>query len=298
MYLRTRFAPTPSGFLHAGNGVSFILTWVLARLHSAKIWLRIDDLDRNRFRITYLEDIFRTLEWLDLDYDEGPDSVADFKLNWSQHHRLDHYLKALQNLVDQGGVYACSCTRSYLQASGNGLIYPGNCLNKQLSLSGSNTAWRIHVPIDALENCNTLNGLLPLNIPQIMGDFVVRQKNQMPSYQVASLVDDTLYKVDLIIRGADLLPTTGAQLFLARQLGMNQFLDTTFWHHPLILSEEGDKLSKSAGSTALESWRANGQNKAILFNKAGELFGLKGDFHTPAALLEAAKHTNLSLKNL
>lgn len=297
MYLRTRFAPTPSGYLHAGNGVSFILTWVLARLHGAKIWLRIDDLDRGRFRMAYLEDIFQTLEWLGLDYDEGPDSVADFKLNWSQHHRLDHYRKALHNLVGPGGVYACSCTRRVLQASGNGRIYPGNCLNKQLSLSGSGTAWRIHVPNNALENCKSLNGTIPLNIDQVMGDFVVRQKNQMPSYQMASLVDDTLYKVDLIIRGADLLPSTGAQLFLARQLGMNHFLDTTFWHHALMLSEQGDKLSKSAGSTSLKSWRVKRQNKAILFNKVGELLGLEGDFQTPAALLEAAKHADLNLKS-
>lgn len=297
MFLRTRFAPTPSGYLHAGNGVSFILTWVLARLHGAKIWLRIDDLDRGRFRITYLEDIFRTLEWLGLDYDEGPDSVGDFNLNWSQHHRLDQYRKALNHLIDLGGVYACSCTRSILLAKSNGHIYPGYCLGKQLSLSGSGTSWRIHVPNATLENGNTLTGPIPLNIHQLIGDFVIRQKNKMPSYQVASLVDDALYEVDLIIRGADLLPSTGAQLFLARQLEMNHFMNTTFWHHDLILSEKGDKLSKSAGSASLKSWRANGLNKASLYNKAGELMGLKGDFQTLVALLEATKDANLNLKS-
>ena len=91
MTLRTRIAPTPSGFLHAGNGISFILTYVIARAFEGQILLRIDDLDAERMRPEYVEDIFKTLDWLGLEYDEGPTSPDDFYQNFSQHKRLDIY---------------------------------------------------------------------------------------------------------------------------------------------------------------------------------------------------------------
>ena len=101
--LKTRIAPTPSGLLHEGNGISFLLTYALARAYEGQILLRIDDLDAERMRLAYLDDIFRTLDWLGIEWDEGPSSVADFQQNWSQHHRLDLYQNALDTLKNTEG---------------------------------------------------------------------------------------------------------------------------------------------------------------------------------------------------
>ena len=108
---KTRIAPTPSGLLHEGNGTSFILTYALARAHQGQVVLRIDDLDAERMRLEYLDDIFRTLDWLGIDWDEGPSSVADFQLNWSQHHRLDLYQNILEKLRYTEGAFMLAIVR-------------------------------------------------------------------------------------------------------------------------------------------------------------------------------------------
>lgn len=108
-YTKTRIAPTPSGYLHLGNIISFLITSAIARKHKAKIFLRIDDLDRARVRDIYINDIFETLNFLEITYDEGPKDITDFKSNYSQIHRLDLYEKALKDLADKGACFACIC---------------------------------------------------------------------------------------------------------------------------------------------------------------------------------------------
>ena len=96
--IRTRFAPTPSGYLHWGNALSFVITWLMARQHAGTVRLRIDDLDQSRVRPDFIEDIFRSLEWLGLDYDRGPSGPDDFARNESQVHRIDLYRELLAEL--------------------------------------------------------------------------------------------------------------------------------------------------------------------------------------------------------
>jgi glutamyl/glutaminyl-tRNA synthetase len=263
---KTRIAPTPSGLLHEGNGASFLLTYALAKAYNGQILLRIDDLDAERMRLEYVEDIFRTLDWLGIEWDEGPMSVADFQQNWSQHHRLDLYQNMLEKLKNtdgtsrfgrEGGVYACHCSRKQIkEASVNGL-YPQTCRFKNLNFDEKETAWRIHIPEGStvsfknydLENQSITNN--QSTISNTIGDFVVKQKNGLPAYQVASLADDAHFGVNFIVRGADLLPSTAAQIFLAQQLGLTKFADSLFIHHGLLTNEEGEKLSKSQGASAL-----------------------------------------------
>ena len=99
--IRTRLAPTPSGLLHPGNGVSFLVTWALARAAGGWILLRVDDLDGDRYRPEYLEDIFRTIDWLGIDYDAGPKNIADFEQHWSQHLRIPQYNDYLHQLREK-----------------------------------------------------------------------------------------------------------------------------------------------------------------------------------------------------
>lgn len=279
--LKTRIAPTPSGLLHEGNGASFILTYALARAYEGQILLRIDDLDAERMRLDYLDDIFKTLDWLDIEWDEGPSSVADFQQNWSQHHRLDLYQNALEKLRHtEGCIYTCQCSRKQIkEASVNGL-YPQTCRFKNLDFNEKETAWRIHVPESAtvsfknydLEGQSIIN--IQSTISNTVGDFVVRQKNSLPAYQVASVVDDTHFGVNFIVRGSDLWTSSAAQIFLAEQLGRTEFTESLFMHHSLMTNEQGKKLSKSTGASALAEWRKAGETPKKLIEQAAKWLNL------------------------
>lgn len=126
-----------------------------------------------------------------------------------------------------------------------------------------------------------------------MGDFVVRQKNGMPAYQIASLTDDLLWGINFIVRGADLLESTAAQLYLAHCLGEQAFFQTAFLHHPLVKDEQGEKLSKSKGAGALKTWRENGLTPERLVQQAAGWLGV-GDsgIETANDLLQVIKDQN------
>ena len=231
---RLRLAPTPSGYLHTGNALNFVLNWLAARHNNGRLLLRIDDLDAERKRPAYVHDIFDSLEWLGLDWDEGPRSAADFENNWSQHQRISLYNKQLERLRDTGLLFACQKSRSDL-APYHGK-YPEVFRNQGLSLDDPNVSWRIATPPD---------------FP--MPDFVVRRRDGIPAYQIASMVDDVLFGVTHAIRGLDLEPSTQAQQWLASCMGDADFLKIKFLHHPLLLDTSGEKMSKSAGSASLQA---------------------------------------------
>lgn len=237
---RFRLAPTPSGFLHIGNALNFYLNWKAARSRpSGKILLRIDDLDAERKRPEFVEDIFRTLDWLKIDWDEGPTGPDDFEKNWSQRHRIGLFEKILADLRAADLLFACGKSRRELAVFGEN--YPEMFRNQGLSPDAPNVSWRVKTP----EN-------LPIR------DFVVRRRDGIPAYQIASLADDVFFKISQIIRGEDLRGSTESQVFLAEKLGLTPFLETKIWHHPLILDDSGTKLSKSAGANSLRSMRENG----------------------------------------
>lgn len=269
--LRTRLAPTPSGYLHSGNGISFIVTWAIARAAGGKVVLRIDDLDKGRRRPEYLEDIFRTLEWLGLDYDEGPTGPEDFLSKYSQHHRLGLYYEVLHRLRESGYLYACTCSRRQIRERSTDGRYPNTCRTLQLPFDKTQTAWRISVPESTTaEFREWRQEQAMIDIGKVMGDFVVRQKNRLPAYQIGSLVDDLHYNINFVVRGKDLRPSTAAQAFLASILQEQAFLNATFWHHPLISNMAGEKLSKSKGAGSLAAWRNAGRSPEPLYQEAAK----------------------------
>jgi glutamyl-tRNA synthetase len=247
-YLKTRLAPTPSGYLHLGNALSFALTATLARANGARILLRIDDMDRERVEEAYVQDIFDTLSFLDIPWDEGPRDAREFWLAYSQVLRLDLYRQALDQLAALGAVFACTCSRNQ--------TYEGICLEKGLPLDTPNAAWRLKVA-----------GALPY--------FVVRKKDGFPAYQLTSLIDDLYYGVDLIVRGEDLRSSTIAQQELAGVLGRQAFARVHFDHHPLLMETPGRKLSKSEGATSIRYLRAQGYRASEVFQMIGEMLGLE-----------------------
>ncbi|MCC6839923.1 MAG: hypothetical protein IT230_07180 [Flavobacteriales bacterium] len=257
--MKTRIAPTPSGYLHAGNGAAFVLAWQLAQEAGGKVLLRIDDLDAERARTEYVQDIFDTLAWLGIGWEEGPHSPQELTERWSQYHRLAHYHRLLAELRAAGHLYACDCSRRLIAKRGATAEYDGHCRRRGLDLDGPEMAWRMRLPeagTVALREWPT--GTVrqhALDLP----DPVVRQRNGRPAYQVASLSDDLRFGVDTIVRGMDLLPSTLIQLYMAEVLEHAAFSKVVFLHHGLIAGADGGKLSKSAGAGSLKHWRETGR---------------------------------------
>ena len=175
-----RMAPTPSGFLHLGNIVNFLLTGIIAQKKASPVFLRIDDLDKDRCRDIYLEDIFHTLDFLNLPY-FGPTSLGEFKKEYSQHNRIERYREVFEMVVFSER-YFCTCSRrEILERLGakTSLQYDGYCRETggDEREEGEMGAWRIKVTEHS-------------ELETKMGDFVLWQKNNLAPYQLASLVDD------------------------------------------------------------------------------------------------------------
>jgi len=273
--LRTRIAPTPSGYLHHGNALSFLATAALARAAEGSLWLRIDDLDKGRRRRVYLNDLFESLAWLGIRPDRGPGDSDDFLQHYSQHLRLDRYRHVLDQLARTGQVYACNCSRRQIRERSPDGRYPGTCRERGLPLDQPGLAWRVRLPANCQVAFNEWKqGRRQLDLYQAMGDFVVRQKNGLPAYQIASLVDDLDAGINFIVRGEDLTPSTAAQQYLAELLELPSFLQVLFWHHPLLLDEEGYKLSKSEGAEALYRHRRRGPVPTGWYRQVGDWLGL------------------------
>lgn len=255
---RLRMAPTPSGFLHLGNAYNFILTWLAARYQpGAKLLLRIDDLDADRKRPEYVQDIFDTLQWLGLDWDEGPRSPDDFEENWSQHQRMPAYLELLEALRSHNWLFACAKSRRELAPfQGN---YPIDFRNQGIALDTPNVAWRVKTSRSEKA------------LPQ---DFVVKRRDGIPAYQIASLADDLHFGITHIIRGEDLTASTAAQQFLAKCLAREQFEAINFLHHPLLRDATGNKLSKSAGATAIKTLRQQNSTPARIYQDLAVWLGI------------------------
>lgn len=251
-FQKTRIAPTPSGYLHRGNAFSFLLTAALAKKTGARLLLRIDDLDRQRVRPAYVQDIFDTLQRLQIGWNEGPRSAAEHEACFSQTHRLPLYRNALQQLRDTGQVFACSCSRTAILRHNAEGVYPGTCLHKGLSLDAAGVSWRLRTHAATRLQVKHLDGsITAAPLPPDLQFFVVQKKDGQPAYQLASLVDDLHFGVNLVVRGADLWPSTLAQLLLAERLQQPRFGDITFYHHPLLKDSSGAKLSKSAGAPSV-----------------------------------------------
>jgi len=262
--LRTRIAPTPSGLLHPGNGASFVLAWKLARAAGGTVLLRIDDLDEERVRSAYVEDVFRTLDWLGITWDEGPQGPSDLDREWSQRYRMERYQALLGGLLHLGVVYACTCSRSQLASC--------TCRSKALALDGPEVTWRL-----SLREAGPVRmscwppGERMLRPAELLPDPVLRQRCGRPAYQVASLADDLRFGIDLVVRGRDLLPSTACQLHLAELLGEEAFSRIRFVHHRLLADALGSKLSKSQGAGSLQAMRERGVLPEVVHQLADEL---------------------------
>lgn len=222
--MRTRIAPTPSGYLHVGNLVNFLIVARIAEERDARVLLRIDDLDQDRIRSRYIDDIFRTLAWLGIAWDEGPRSSADVE-EWSQRSRLDTYIAARDRLLEKpDDFFVCTCSRTRMSAADS-----CGCEGSPDTLEAGHSTLRMRTDQH--------------------GCPVIWRRDGLPAYHLASVIDDTLFDVDLVVRGEDLRESTEIQRLLAGHLSESTFPQATVLHHDVVSDANGAKLSKSAGAS-------------------------------------------------
>ena len=238
----SRLAPTPSGYLHLGNAVNFVLTWLLTRRAGGTLHLRIDDLDRARLRPAYLDNIFRVIDWLGIDYDHGPTGPDDFLRHHSQLLHLPEYNRVLRRLALTGATRQPSLVHASQRTRTGGL-------EAAVPLETPGAAWWVQVPAGTeIKFVDAWQGESRIPLGTLMPDFVIRKKDGVAAYQVASEVDDLRLGTTLIVRGLDLQPSTAAQLWLASLLSDTAAFNAErikFCHHELLTNEAGQKLSKS-----------------------------------------------------
>lgn len=267
----SRIAPTPSGYLHLGNAVNFLLTWLAVRLHGGRLLLRIDDLDRDRCKPVYIDDVFSSLAWLGIEPHAGPSGTEDFLRHHSQTRHFDIYMEAMRAMPAHGApLFACTCSRKTL---GSTPLYPGTCRNAGHGFVLGETSMRIAVPEETA--IKITEETVPLG--RTMGDFILWRRDGIPAYQLVSVLEDERMGVNRIVRGRDLLQSSAAQRYIAPFLQAKTFQNAAFIHHELIRKPEGTKFSKSDRDYALRHMRRDlGDRHArqLVYEEALHILGL------------------------
>ncbi len=275
---RTRFAPAPTGQLHLGHAVNAVYVWSVAKAFGGSVLLRIEDHDAQRSRAVFADGFLEDLDWLGLESDNAAHGITN---PVRQSDRAQDHASALAALSRTRVVYACRCSRREIAAHGasdSELRYPGTCRDAGVPLSET-PARRLVLADVAVEFDDLRHGPQRQVPARQCGDLLLRDRLAQWTYQFAVVVDDMAHGVDVIIRGDDLLPSTGRQVLLRQALDGTAF--PLVLHHPLVRHPDGTKLSKSKGDTALASLRAAGWTAQRVLGQAAWLGGLQA---TPAPL--------------
>ena len=273
----TRFAPSPTGYLHLGHAVNAVFVWGLARALRGRVVLRVEDHDRGRCRPAYEAALLEDLDWLGLEPDAG--TAAELRAGPSDFRQSDCgalYEAALARLAAHEAVYACGCSRRSLAGAddappGSEIPYRGRCRHRGLP-PGRGLGLRLALEPGEERFDDALLGAQAQDPARQCGDLLVRDRLGYWTYQFAVAVDDHRQGVDLVVRGADLLASTGRQIRLARLLGRLE--PPVFLHHPLLFKPSGEKLSKAARDTGIRDLRAGGARPADVLGEAAFRAGL------------------------
>ncbi len=243
-----RFAPSPTGPLHAGSVLAALGSWLDARAHQGRWLVRIEDVDQPRCPPGTDQLILGQLDALGLRPDAPP--------SW-QSQRESLYELALQRLIAAGLAYPCACTRKELAAAQTQrerhgeLVYPGTCRPENGGLRGRPArAWRLRVAPGVVNWQDRRLGLQRQDVAQAVGDFVLKRADGLWAYQLAVVVDDAEQGISDVVRGEDLADNTPRQILLQKALGLPT---PRYLHLPLVLAADGQKLSKQNGAAAFDS---------------------------------------------
>lgn len=274
--LLTRFAPAPTGYLHLGHVANAIYVWGMARSRAGRVLLRVEDHDRQRARPEYERALLDDLDWLGFVPDVFPTSeLRAGRSDGRQSDRLAHYEAAARRLAGNGLLYGCTCTRqdldSAVPADTGERRYPGTCRARGIAPEAG-VAWRLRLEPGAESFDDLFAGAQSQDPCLQCGDLVIRDRLGNWTYQFVAATDDHLQGITHVIRGTDLLASTGRQIRLARLLGRTE--PATFAHHPLIMKSASQKLSKSDGDTGVQDLRAAGWSAARVIGEAAFKVGL------------------------
>lgn len=257
----TRYAPSPTGYLHLGHVVNAIYTWGVARALGGRVLLRVEDHDRIRCRPEFTSALLDDLDWLGFVPDTGRDPLV------RQRDRGDVYDAALERLRRQGGVFACDCSRGEI----GGERYRGRCRDRGLAEQHGRGV-RVKIDPGPVRAVDLAAGPIEQVPADQCGDLLIKDRDGNWTYQFAATVDDFDQGMTLVVRGTDLESSTGRQVMLARMLGRPTA--PLFLHHRLILDEMGRKLSKSARDTGVRDLRAAGTPAPDVIGAAAFAVGL------------------------
>lgn len=268
-YMRGRFAPSPTGYIHLGNVWTAFLAWLQVRQQKGTLILRIEDIDEQRSKPEYTQALLEDLAWLGLDWDEGPGKGGPYG-PYIQQERYSLYEKALQELQAKHLLYPCYCSRARLQAigaphEGEHRLYDGHCYGmpeEQRRQMDRKPSWRVHVPHVSVSFTDGSYGPFSDYLPRVCGDFVVRRADGLYAYQLAVAVDDGSMGITHVLRGRDLLSSTAQQIWLMEVLG---YTPPSYTHVPMLIDASGNRLSKRQQGITVRSLRDRGvQADAIL----------------------------------
>jgi len=272
--VRVRFAPSPTGFLHVGGARTALFNWLFARHMGGKFILRIEDTDRERSKDEYEEAIIRDLQWMGLNWDEGP-SVGGPYGPYRQTERAPLYREQLKLLLSTGAVYPCFCTHKELEAErqasqfiNQGHRYSGKCrgLSKEevdrRKKEKMPFAIRLRVPEGHTQFTDIIRGEVTVEHTEL-DDFILVRSSGEPTYNFVAAVDDALMKISHVIRGEDHLSNTPKQILLYQALGLPL---PQFAHIPLILGPDRAPLSKRHGASAVGEFKKQGYLPQALMN--------------------------------
>ena len=254
----TRLAPSPTGYLHLGHARTFWLAWERCRKEEGRLVFRSEDLDLARCKSEYVQASVDDLVWLGLDWDVGP---------VFQSKRKSVYRIYLRRLIEAGFVYPCYCSRKDIaeaasapHETGDEPIYPGTCREGNIDEKKMNRkpCWRFRVcdtDTDRVSFRDKNFGDFVFKPGKDFGDFVIWRQDDIPSYQLAIVVDDYLMGVTEVVRGEDLLKSTARQILIMKALGWKT---PAYFHCPLMLDEKGNRLAKRHKSLSLREIQGQG----------------------------------------
>ena len=272
MTVRTRFAPSPTGYLHIGGARTALYSWLHARKHGGRFVLRIEDTDRERSTEESVNAILEGMTWLGLDYDEGP---------FYQTQRFDRYDEVIQQLLDQGLAYYCYCTREELDAMREEAMarkekprYDGRCRVRSEAREGVEPVIRFKNPAEgSVVIDDMIKGKVVISNAEL-DDLIIARSDGTPTYNLTVVVDDLDMGITHVIRGDDHLNNTPRQINLLRALGAEP---PTYAHVPMILGEDGKRLSKRHGAVSVMQYREEGYLPEALLNYLVRLGWSHGD---------------------
>ncbi|ABP67768.1 glutamyl-tRNA synthetase [Caldicellulosiruptor saccharolyticus DSM 8903] len=300
--VRVRFAPSPTGQLHIGGARTALFNYLFAKKHNGKFILRIEDTDLERSREEWAKAIMKSLKWLGIEWDEGPDIGGEFG-PYFQSQRKDIYMEYINKLLEEGKAYYCFCSQEEIEkereiAKQNKVSYKYSKKCRNISLeeakrrikNGEKAAVRIKAPQDGVTVVHDIiRGDVEFSNDQL-DDFIILKSDGNPTYNFVCVVDDYFMKISHVIRAEEHLSNTPKQLIIYQALNLTP---PQFAHVPMILAPDRSKLSKRHGATSVEEFFENGYLKEAIVNYLLLLGWSPGEDRTIIGLDEAIEKFEL-----